>query len=277
MIKYLLNLLFLVLISCGKASKDDDSGNRQIEIQNEGTYSGVLVAINPKISNIVSGDVKIMRMGDDFRVAVKLLNAPAGLFSQYLHNGSSCPSFTQDINNDGMIDTFESRKATDHAVIPLDGDLSSQAGGNPYFLKGNYRYSEYTSYYLMMSDLRLPYYTNYDGVIKLNSDDLPIDRRVVVIYQQRPSSYASSVAGAEIPIACTLLSKISDDVGPEEPSIPEPRRRIPRSRNRPDPYPVPMPLPTEQTPSWWERLRVRWSNWRSRVNDWWNRDDNRLN
>jgi hypothetical protein len=259
---------FLLLFSCGKTVEDNSDDVRQEEENYDGTYSALLLPVNGKISKYVTGEVKITKYGDTFRVDVHLKNAPSGTHKQYLQTGSACPQNEDDYNHDGYIDIYETQESMGYRIVPFDGDLSSQSAGSTYFPSGNYHYTRSTSYYLMLSDLHLPDDVVNDHLIKLSEWDLPLERRVVAVY--------SKVSGSDFPLACGILTKISDREPPPEDSWEEePQPRTPRDRPRPRPRPRPQPDPQvepEPNPghsggSWWDRIRQRWRRWRDRNDD----------
>jgi hypothetical protein len=265
-------LLFLVLVmSCGKSVTEDADEEVREEMTPDGTFSALLIPVNERLSSSISGDVKVLKYGDNFSVRVRLKNASGGKYSQHLHTGIFCPGKSQDTNTDGFIDGFEARKQAGQIIVPFDDDLSSQFGGSGLLLQGSYSYSKSTSYYLMLSDLHLPDEIINDSIIKLREKDLPLERRVVVIYAQG-KKLPSTVSGSEIPIACGILTRTSDFPSPpNEDSYEEDARPSPRSRPRPRPPaprpgPVarPIPEPDIYDVSWWDRIRQRWNRWRGR-------------
>lgn len=262
--------LFL-LLSCGKKVEEEEE-EIILEESGDGTYSAILIPVNSRISGHVNGDVKVSKYGDHFKVEVQIKNAPSGYLKQYIHTGSTCPRLTHDTNGDGYLDHYETRQQTGYAVVPLDGDLASQRQGANYVLKGNYRYSRSTSYYLMLSDLHLPDEIVNDSIIKLYEKDLVLERRVITVYVAG-TRLPGSVTGGELPVACGVLTRISEVPPPDDSDTWEeeeaPRRR-PRPdgnyRRRPRPRPVPEPEigPPPTSGSWWDRVRQRWRRWRGR-------------
>ncbi len=258
MTKIITSLILLLLFSCGKAVEDKNSEIPEEEIYSEGNYVAYFIPVNGLITNQVDGEVKISRYGDDFRVKVELKNAPAGIHKQYLHAGTDCPKQAHDDNRDGYVDGYEAREAMGHILVPFDGDLSSQMGGDSYFPSGNYSYARSTSYYLMLSDLHLPDEIVNDSIIKLNERDLPLEQRAVSIFSKSPVG--------EIPIACGILTRVSEVPPPDydqwEERNPEPNPSPrPRPGPIPRPNPEPQPDPDNDNGSWWENIRRRWNEW----------------
>lgn len=259
MTKIITTIFLLLLISCGKAVEDkkDDPAPEE-ETYSDGTYVAFFIPVNGLITNQIDGEVKISRYGDDFEVKVQLRNAPAGMHKQYLHEGTSCPKQAHDDNRDGYIDGYEAREAMGYILVPFDGDLSSQSRGDTFFPSGNYRYTRSTSYYLMLSDLHLPDEIVNDSITKLNTRDLPLEQRAVSIYSKSPVG--------EIPVACGILTRVSENPPPDsdqwEERVPSPSPRPgPRPTPRPAPIPDPPPEPDENNGSWWDNIRRRWDEW----------------
>lgn len=271
MANYLVLIILTLFFSCGKKVDDNLDDERVEELSPDGIYSAVLVPVNSKLSTNISGDVTLQKFSDDFRVSVRLKNAPPGRYRQQLHTGSACPKSGHDIDGDGYIDGYESRVRTGPIILPFDGDLSSQSAGATYVLQGSYSYTRSTSYYLMLSDLHLPDDIVNDAVVKLTLKDLFFERRAVTVY--------AVSTGRELPVACGLLTRISNRQEPDNDNRwedPERPRRTPRSpgRRRPVPEPRPEPQPEidveePRNGSWWDRVRQRWRRWRDR----WRNDD----
>lgn len=261
MTKIISTICLFLLFACGKAVEDkNEEAFPEEETFSDGNYTAVLIPVNGLISNQIQGEVKVSRYGDDFQVKVHLKNAPSGIHKQYLHSGTDCPRQVHDDNRDGYVDSYEAREVMGFVLVPFDGDLSSQFGGDTFFPSGSYSYARSTSYYLMLSDLHLPDEIVNDSIIKLNTRDLPLEKRAVSIYGNSPVG--------EIPIACGVLTRVSDVPPPDyddwrernpEPRNPEPRPRPdPRPRPRPDPEPQPDDY---NSGSWWEEIRRRWDEW----------------
>lgn len=253
--RLILFLFTLVVISCGKSVQEEDEPKVPEEVNIDGTYTTFLLPTNNNIAPNVSGSVKVSKYGDDFRVEVKLKDSPGGVHRQYLQTGTSCKAFGS-------------------KILPLDDDLSGQSRGRGYFPSGNYHYKRSTSYYLMLSDLHLPDDDYSDEVVKLETWDLPLEKKAVVIYARRD--------GVDVAMACGLLTRTgTTETGdnwrepePSPPRRPAPDRVEPRPRPRPRPEPTPRPAPEVSQPdtnddnnsgTWWERMRQRWRRWRDRV------------
>lgn len=266
MIKISLLFIFPLIFGCGKALEEKSDDLRQEEVVHDGIYSAILLPVNPRLSSDVHGDVRVTKYSDQLEISLHVKNAPKTKVKQAIHTGENCPTLNDDANRDGYIHSIESLPVTGYIVLPLDNDISSQANGSQLALSGSYSYKRSTSYYLMLSDLHLPDEVINDSIVKLNAQELSFNKKVVTLYSQ--------TSNGEIPIACGVLNKISDEPIPdsewERPApYPEPEHRPrPRPRPRPEPRPEPEiepePEPQPQPGSWWDRLRERWRRWRER-------------
>ena len=257
-------LLLFILLSCGKRVKEDSVEETRQTIDADGTYRALLVPVNKRITSEIHGEVKIHKYGDEFQVNVKIKNALQGRYRQHLHTGSFCPKTSQDINADGYIDSYEARQQTGYVLLPFDGDLSSQQSGGDLLLQGNYSYTRSTSYHLMLADLHLPDEIVNDDMVKMTDRELSLERKTVMIYAVR-SKLPSTVTGTEVPVACGILTRISDTPLPPDDEYQEETE----SRPRPRPRPVPRPVPQEPLPDPEPEPQPENRTWWDRVIDWW--------
>lgn len=219
----------------------------------DGVYAAVLHPVNPTLHQNLQGGIKIQKFGDDFKVKVKVKNAPKGTQEQYLYSGSQCPTSYNDLNGDGIIDGSESRAIMGEVIIPFDGDLSSVQGGGGLFPVDSYEYIQSTSFSLMLSDLE---HSPVKKVLKLESSVFMI------------------LSGGTMPLACGVLTKISDLPDIERPPSPPEENRYRPKPPRPPKPPAPPPPTVESEPepraeSWWDAIRNRWRRWRDSLRDWW--------
>jgi hypothetical protein len=253
-------LILLFLIGCGKKNV----GNpvvQQRETSPDGTYVARLYAIQERVAKGVKGKATIEKYGDEFRVTIKLQNAPRGKHPQFLQSGSSCPRMGADLNQDGFVDFEEASPFAGEPLIAFDSDLSSQGGEFP---EGSYLYERSVSFSLMISDPQV------------RAADIKLRSNVVVIYGSSgplPETVATLEGGQQkesLPIACGELT-----FGENSEPLPDYK---PHSRPRPRPTPRPtIPTRPEITPpveeehalSWWPRMRERIRNWKERVGEWW--------
>ncbi len=253
-VKNLILLLstFILLFSCGKASKGKSYFQQEQEEISDGVYAAVLYPVNLSIDKDLQGGIKIHKFGDDFKVKVKIKGAPKGTQEQYLYSGSECPTLYNDLNGDGIIDGNESRAVMGEVILPFDGDLSSVEGGGGLFPVDSYEYSQSTSYSLMLSDLQHSYSNRF----------LKLEKSAVLIIKEGTH-----------PLACGVLTKISDLPEIEKPPAPQSERDRYRPRPpRPKPPPPPPtvePPPETREESWWDQWRNTWRRWRESLRDWW--------
>lgn len=241
-------MMFTLFLSCGKASKGKTYTEEQEEIS-DGVYAAVLYPVNPVLSKDLQGGIKIHKFGDDFKVKVKLKDAPKGTHEQYLYSGSQCPTSYNDLNGDRLIDSSEARAIMGEVILPFDGDLSSVQGGGGLFPVDSYEYTQATSFSLMLSDLE-----HSQSILKL-------EYRAVLI-----------IKDGMLPLACGVLTKISDLPDIEKPPSPpeETDRYRPKPPSRPKPPLPPRVGPEPELPqeSWWDSMRSRWRRWRDSLRDW---------
>ncbi len=263
-----LALAVIVLATgCGKTVEDTEETQKEVNDETpDGTYFALLMPVNQRLSAQVHGEVQVLKYGDEFRVTVDLKDAPRVQISQYLHTGRLCPKAAADTNGDGFVDRQEARRFTGPAIVPFDGDLSTQQGGPAHRLTSSYRYTRSSSYYLMLYDLHLPDEILNDDLVKLSARDLPLERRAVSVFAR--SSLRPGSTLEELPLACGILTRLAESSPPDERPIPSPEtsrdgiQRIPRLPEGPR-LPEVSSLPVRRE-SWWDRLRNHWRWWRFR-------------
>lgn len=264
MTKIIFCVSILLLISCGKSVEDKSDEVEQEEKYPDGVYSALLLPVNGKISSQINGDIRIIKFGDEFKVNINIRSSPGGVHRQSLHYGTRCPKIINDVNKDGYIDRLEAEESIGKIIVPFDQDISAQLAGHV-FPSGSYRYSKTTSYYLMLSDLHLPDEIANDQIAKLKENDLPLEGRVVAVYG-KGRNIPPTVSGDDLPIACGVLTLMSETHPPQNEDSYEPPPRRPRQSPRPRPQPRPEPEididpgPPPRT-NWWDRLRERWRRW----------------
>lgn len=153
-----------------------------------------------------------------------MIGTPASITHvQHIHSLSACPTMARDVNADGFLDVVEGVPDYGPILIPLDGDLNSQAGGtatNPMANRsGVYSYSETASLARMLADLQAPDVDTTDVVIKLQpGEDLNLAGKHFVVHgvpasTNLPDSVASihGLPGeATLPIACGTITRVTD-------------------------------------------------------------------
>lgn len=264
MVNLCLLLVLLVCLSCGKKFEDDKRAPRVEEASREGTYSAILYTVNPSLARNITGEARVSHSGDDVRVSVRVHSGPELILEQGIHTGTRCPTLNLDTDRDGKLSLQEGLPETGYIILPLDGDLSSQLGGQGLRLSGRFEYQRTTSYSLLLSDLKEPDDIVNDEFVKLEEEDLRLGQKVITVY--------TTINGVIYPLACGVLSKIYDgtddfwdQIPPEDSS--SAGVRVPRRRPGPGPSSGPPEVkpPREPPPrSWWDRLRQRWRSWRDR-------------
>lgn len=231
--KLLIFIALFHLSSCGKKLEDNKEERQNEELESfDGLFKASLAPVPQSSAPAISGEAKVEKFGDDLRVKIWVKNAGSGVHRQALHLGSC--------------------EAPGKGLIPLDGDLSSQLSGSTTSPRGSsYRYSESTSYYLMLSDLHLSDEDPSDAWDKFPERELSFNGRAVMIYDHK---------GA---IACGTLARVSEIQVPSESWV---EALGPESSTGPAPDPgyVPVspgsPEVSEQVPPrrWWDRVKERW-------------------
>jgi hypothetical protein len=241
--------------------------------------------INTTIGNI--GSAGVYRSYDTFKAFVKLYLGDQGVIhKQSVHLGTRCPDVGDDINGDGYVDLREAYFAVGQVILPLDGDLNTQAGGSGVWPQGNgvaggYFYANTASFSMMFEDMRTLDTNSVDEVAKIPfNQGLTFNGKVVLITgvgvnMHLPDS-VDTMGGMEkhraLPIACGILKKnehFPSELYDYSDPMTNPQRpiRMPRIRPRtpehhePDPGPVVTPLPDPDPP--------RRGGVRGRLRHWW--------
>lgn len=193
-------------LSIGQASASGDMGY----------YLAKLKPLNTAVAGKSFGIAKFSINKFFFKAKVTMVKSPGStLHAQHIHAGAACPTMAADANGDGVVDVVEGVPDYGPILIPLDGDLSSQAAGAMTFptanAAGRYVYMETASFADLISDLRAPDPDPSDVVIKLEEgEDLDLDGRHVVIHgvpedTDLPATVATIPglpANVTLPIAC---------------------------------------------------------------------------
>lgn len=180
------------------------------------TASATLVALN---GENVSGSLSVSLTGDQAVARVEVEGADPGMaHAQHVHVGNECPPAAADTNSDGFIDVIEGASYYGLILIPLDGDVSSQAAGSTTFptadANGDYVYADTASFTTMLNDLTATDPDPDDAIVKLTTLDLNIDTRTVVIHgvadtTTLPASVATLpglTPQQSLPIACGVIN-----------------------------------------------------------------------
>lgn len=222
----------LLAASCAVYEDDDDdssSSNQQEEQDqnDEGEYRCEVEPVNEVIVNNVTtvNNIQIVAEEVNFNITVNGV-PPLTRHRQCIHRGNRCPTNRDDRNRDGLIDGPEAFAASGGILLPLDGDVNTQSGGEDQLpragVDGEYTYTQDASFSTMMADLRSPDTNTEDEYVKLNPDEsLNLEQRVFIIYGVPDGSSLPDTVGAfpgktpeeSFPIACGPLSQFSTPTG----------------------------------------------------------------
>ncbi len=178
-----------------------------MSIFENGIYQAVLYPINKPHTGPISSSLTIVKMDDELRFHVRSSGlAPDTMHLQNIHVGFRCPDVSDDINQDGLIDTEEGGKIYKHILIPLDDELNSQRVGSGIFpisnYFGQYFWSRATSTKNLLNDLYDLDINKADEIIKLNPDEpFHLKDKLIVISTKQDDQQ-------DIPIACGVIQKL---------------------------------------------------------------------
>ncbi len=280
-------LLLFLCSSCGKAKDQKFKEEEVLRIDGsniQGVYEAPLIPINLNTTLGVIGATGVHRSYDSFKAFVKLYIGDQGVIhKQTLHLGSRCPTIQDDVNGDGYIDLREAHFIVGNILIPLDGDLETQWGGNGSYPQGNgiaggYFYERTASFSRMFEDLRDIDQNTLDDLEKIPYDQgVSLHQKVILILgvsnsMRLPDSIDDLGMNREnsLPIACGVLhrtdkfpAELYDHSDPVTNSGRLPRVHInPRTREHqePDEFPVPIPPNEPRRRGVRQRLRRWWRN-----------------
>lgn len=185
-----------MLTSCGNSSSGGGETSKraknpvkqpQEELGITGRYVAKFKSLNSSVAGVTYAEGKIQVMGDQITVAMDVKDSPANtVHSQMIYAATECPSEAHDTNNDGFIDPIEASKVLGQILIPLDGDLNTQADGIQEFPTSNFmgKYTYYKEGVLssLVADLQAPDMDTKDELTKLEpTEDLKLEGKVIVI------------------------------------------------------------------------------------------------
>lgn len=199
----------LVMAAC-----DDDDDDPVAPPVTE-TATATLATVNDTVSG-ASGTATFTLTEDEFIARVEVDGADTSLtLRQHVHVGGACPTAAADTNSDGFIDGLESAAVTGLILIPLDGDITTQAGGATTFpssdATGSYTYADTVSFDDMLADLTATDPDATDQIAKLPAGaGLGLDTRIVQVYGVEdtvtlPATFMASpglTTHQSVPIAC---------------------------------------------------------------------------
>lgn len=198
----------LSVAACGGGGGSGSGGNKR-EVASEmvaatpGVYYAVLRPVNFHSNGFLPyGQATFKLVDDSLQVNTALDDDQRVTHRQTVHIGSRCPSAADDTNGDTFIDYNEAMAVVGKAIMPLDGDLNSQAAG-----EGVYPTGTGMTYYRTAS------------LAKINADlgmKIGFESRVVLVHgTSSNSALPTSIAGFEaeapnlsLPVVCGILKKV---------------------------------------------------------------------
>ena len=231
---HILMLLSLSLIvSCGKSKGKGSNSSSDDAIQNEtvqtdgsniqGIYATTLLPLNNNIYMQKIGAAAVQRDGDVFSAYVKVkYGQRMTTLKQSIYTGKRCPTIADDLNKDAYVDIQEALIAIGKVIIPLDGSLDSQFGGQNVYPTGDsnlgsFMYKSTGSFARMFADLKSPDDNTADMVTKLKDDEgLALQGRIVLLQGINERVFLPPTAISlgdrsvykTIPVACGVLKKV---------------------------------------------------------------------
>jgi hypothetical protein len=224
----------LLLTSCGGSSGGGSSAskkplpvkrehNNTLELEMSGIYQAILNPINDIGAKYLNGSVTASRDGDEFVINVRFAGGhPKVLHSQHIYYGSRCPTWKDDLNNDGFIDANEAARVVKDIIIPIDDDINSHRMGGGIYPETNdwgyFQWSRTASFEKLLEDLREVDINPKDDIMKLKPNEtLNLQNKVVLIRGVHESvSLPETVSGRgrelphqALPVACGVFKKIT--------------------------------------------------------------------
>ena len=225
--KKIINLLLCLglismVASCDQNDEASDTNEESESSDEESqTYTVTLTALNSDLAGEVEGEGTFIIDQNDFTAEIQVDNAPADIVHlQHITTGEACPTDADDINDDGIIDVVEGVAQYGPIIVPLDGDLLTQAGGIEWYptadQAGSYFYSQTANLEDMLNDLRAEDENPDDPIVKLGEgEELDLEGKHVIIHGvpesvELPDTAASVLglpANATLPIACGIIER----------------------------------------------------------------------
>lgn len=225
---YVLGTCLLAVVACG--SDDDDSGSGTVNVPQEqqetpGIYKATLapIPLNSAVAGSPTGTLDVVIEGDEFNATMKMTGVAGSMrHAQHIMIGTSCPTASNDVNNDNYVDVLEGVPNYGLILIPLDGNLEDQDDGASGFpianAAGSYSWTKTASLSRMIADLQDADLDLEDGLGKLDGSELNLEGKVVIVHGvKQTSNLPSTVATLDdfknfesLPIACGKIERVSE-------------------------------------------------------------------
>lgn len=202
----------LVMAACD----DDDDPVSPPPTDTADTVSATLTSLN---SSSAAGTATFILDGDVLTAELDATGLDTGtVIRQFVVTGGACPTATADTNADTFIDALEAIAVTGNVLVPLDADLSSQAGGAGTFptsdATGAISYGDTVSFTSFMDDLTATDPDPSDLTDKLTSDTLDLDTRAIILLGVTDTATLDSTvlalpgltAQQSFPVACGTIN-----------------------------------------------------------------------
>lgn len=184
-------------------------------------YLARFQTLNTHINGTVAGSATLYFDGDKIKSFVRFFAGfPETWHMQNVYLGSRCPTMEDDLNLDGFIDINEAYISSGKIIIPLDGDINSQAGGlNTYPVSniyGSYFYEKEAWKSNFNNDLKNADPNPNDNIVKLGRNEkLNLQEKVVIIqgvasnltFPETVSSFGGRPVHQTLPVACGIFKR----------------------------------------------------------------------
>jgi hypothetical protein len=217
----------------------------------DGHYLANFTTLNGQINGTIPGSVTFFKNEDKLQIYLRLFaGQPQAWHQQKIYTGNRCPTMTDDLNGDGVIDITEAEAVLGNIIVPLDADISSQASGKNFYpvadLSGSYYYERIVNFTRFLADLQAEDKTPTDNTAKLapgepfNIVGRPVLVQGVTEATVIPETVASGTtrhrAWQTLPIACGTFQKVTTTPGrPDDSVIPGPVADVQEGQDLPSP------------------------------------------
>lgn len=207
-----LTLALTLITACGKGDGGGSSDSSMPVVQEQtapGSYRAILRPMNNQLSGFIPTGIAEIKISDDTVQVKTLLDDDARVaHMQSVHMGTRCPTVEADTNKDGIVDVQEAMRFSGQVLIPLDGDLSSEAAGEDVYPVGRgFTYNKTVSLSALQSDVKARVGQN-----------LNLAGRVVIIHgvanqTKMPATVATIddlTPQSSVPVTCGILQRVPE-------------------------------------------------------------------